>query len=113
VRKRKRRKLHKCACSICQQHPYSQVAQDHQAINRVLLSLNEKDRRRFAGVLAQQWGRGGIQRVIEITGLSRNTICRGQSEAQRVEGSSAEGRVRQPGGGRKPIEKNIPAWKTN
>ena len=78
-----------------------------------MLNLNEKNRRRFAGVLVQQWGRGGIQRVIEITGLSRNTICRGQCEAQHSEGASEKGRIRQAGGGRKLVEKNTRGWKTN
>lgn len=77
-----------------------------------MLTLNEKNRRRFAGVLAQQWGHGGIQRVIEITGLSRNTICRGYQEVQHREGRADRGRVRHTGGGRLPVEKNSPAWKT-
>ena len=113
MRNRQRRKLHKCTCAACQQHPYGRIAQDQRAINRVMANLNEKNRRRFAGVLVQQWGHGGIQRVIEITGLSRNTICRGQQEAQHAEGASEKARIRQVGGGRKLVEKNIRAWKTN
>ena len=69
---------HVCTCDMCQQHPYSAVAEHHRAINRVLATLDEKNRRRFVGLLASQWGRGGIQRLIEITGLSRNTIVRGR-----------------------------------
>lgn len=77
-----------------------------------MLTLNEKNRRRFAGVLAQQWGRGGVQRVIEITGLSRNTIVRGGDETHRLETKSIATRVRQAGGGRKVVEKTIQVWKT-
>jgi len=59
------------------------MAKEHQAINRVVAGLDEKNRRRFVGVLALQWGRGGIARLIEITGLSRNTICRGLLKSSR------------------------------
>jgi hypothetical protein len=46
--------------------------------------------------------------VAEITGLSRNTVRRGQHEIQEP-APALTGRIRQPGGGRKPIEKKIPA----
>jgi hypothetical protein len=72
--RKSRRRVHVCTCQQCRQHPYSDVANQHRAINRVLVTLNEKNRRRFAGLLALQRGRGGVQAVIEITGLSRNTI---------------------------------------
>ena len=80
---------HVCTCEICRPHPYSTVAEHHRAINRVLVTLDEKNRRRFVGLLALQWGWGGIQRLIEITGLSRNTIVRGAPFEQR-DGSASE-----------------------
>lgn len=101
-------KVHKCACQICQEHPYSSVACQHKAINRVLTGLDEKNRRRFIGLLALQWGRGSVQRLRIITGLSRTTILRGRIEVQRADRSSSQ-RVRLAGGGRKIIEKNSPA----
>jgi hypothetical protein len=104
--KQSRRSIHLCTCAICQQHPYSVEAEYHRAINRLLVTLDEKNRRRFVGLLALQWGRGGVQRLIEITGLSRNTILRGRTELQHPgRGSSAE-RIRQAGAGRKRVEKN-------
>jgi hypothetical protein len=81
------------------------MAKEHQAINRVVASLDEKNRRRFVGVLALQWGRGGIARLMEITGLSRNTICRGRVEVQRADRATV-GRVRCAGAGRPALEKN-------
>ena len=75
-----------------------------------MLTSHEKSRRRFAGVLAQQGGHGGIQRVIEITGLSRNTIRRGQTEAQHQDTRGEQVRIRRTGGGRKRVEKNNRAW---
>jgi|SRR5215470_6318292 len=97
--------LHQCICQTCQNHPYCAVAKQHQAINRVVAALDEKNRRRFVGLLALQWGRGGIARLIEITGISRNTICRGRDELQRADRSTT-GRLRRSGAGRPTVEKN-------
>jgi len=71
-----------------------------------LASLDEKSRRHFAGLLAWQGGWGGVERVSEITGLSRPTIRRGRDEVQRVEGEGERGRIRQAGAGRPAVEKN-------
>jgi len=79
------------------------MAKQHRAINRVLVTLNEKNRRRFAGLLALERGRGGIQAVATVTGLSRNTIRRGCDEVRRTDRLT---HVRQSGAGRKAIEKN-------
>lgn len=70
------------------------------------MGLNEKSRRRFAGLLALQWGRGGIERLSQITGLSRPTIRRGRDEVQRGERGSERGRVRRTGAGQPAVEKN-------
>ena len=91
--------------AICRQHPYSATAEHHRAINRVLVTLDEKNRRRFVGLLALQWGRGGVQRLIEITGLNRNTIVRGREDLQHPRRTSNTARVRQVGAGRKRVEK--------
>ena len=106
--KRKRRKVHACVCATCGAHPYSQVAKEHKAINRVFVTLDERTRRHFVGLLARQLGRGGIQRLSEITGVSRNTIRRGQAELGQLK-SSERPFVRRAGGGRWSIEKRIPS----
>lgn len=99
------RKVHQCVCRGCQLHPYSQEAKRHQAINRVLSELNERNKRRFAGVLANEEGRGGISHLAEITGLSRTTIARGIRE---IEHSNRKLplKIRLPGAGRPSVEKN-------
>lgn len=94
-----------CSCATCRCHPRSAVAKEHRAINRVVATLNEKSRRRFAGLLAWQWGRGSLERLWEITGLSRPTIRRGRDEVQQVERRAERGRVRKAGAGRLPVEK--------
>jgi hypothetical protein len=87
------------------------VAVQHKAINRVVAHLDEKNRRRFAGLLALQWGRRHILLVSQITGLSRMTIYRGEDEIGRSD-PQARGRVRAPGAGRLTVEKNNPAFWT-
>ncbi len=106
--KRKRRKVHACVCASCRAHPHSRVAKEHKAINRVLVTLDERTRRHVAGLLARQLGRGGTQRLGEITGLSRNTIRRGQRELGQLKPTTRPF-VRRPGGGRWSVEKRIPS----
>ena len=104
-----RRSVHQCTCSQCQRQPYSGTAEEHRAINRVLATLDEHNRRRFVGLLAHQWGRGGVQHLHFITGLSRMTIRRGRGELARVQ-RLPTGRARHSGGGRKQVEKNNPVY---
>ncbi len=72
-----------------------------------MLEFDERSRRLFAGLLARQFGRGGVQRVFEITGLSRGTIRRGLRESDLAQ-STEPARIRAPGGGRKCVEKKPP-----
>ncbi len=106
--KTKRRRMHRCGCATCHQHPYSAVAQQHKAINRVLATLDEKNRRRFVGLLAIQWGRGSLTQLARITGLSRITIRRGKREVEHL--PKSKGRIRQLGGGCPLVEKNSRAF---
>jgi hypothetical protein len=104
--KQQARELHGCKCDECHDHPRSETAREHRAINWILLTLNEKNRRRFGGVLALQLGHGGVQQVRRITGLSRTTILRGRNEIQIREGKNRASQIREPGGGRHKAEKN-------
>ena len=106
---KKKQTDHQCTCAICRKHPKGRVAQEHRAINRVLTILNEKSRRRFTGLLALQGGRGGVEHLSQITGLSRPTIRRGRAEVQSTERRTESGRVRRAGAGagRPAVEKNI------
>ncbi len=101
--------IHYCCCETCQHHPYSQVAQQHKALNRVLAHCDEKTRRRVVGLLAQQWGPHCISLLRRITGLSRNTIQRGKQEIEHPVPEPRR-RIRQPGAGRVRVEKNNPAF---
>jgi hypothetical protein len=96
---------HRCQCLTCRQQPDSPTAEAHRAINWFLASADERSRRLLAGALALQHGRGGIALAARITGLSPHTIRRGRHEL--AEAPPPGGRVRRPGGGRKPVEKKV------
>jgi hypothetical protein len=101
-----RRQVHQCSCGECGCHRQGDVGLDHEAINRVMALLDEKQRRLFAGMLALRRGHGGIHALSEITGLSRTTIRLGIADLRR--GVVADGdRIRRPGGGRQRLEKKI------
>jgi hypothetical protein len=101
-----RKRIHRCRCRVCRSRSDSELVVYHRAINRVMAELDERSRRLFAGVLARQGGYGGIQQVVEITGLSRITIRRGLRESERGQAESSS-RVRRRGGGRRCVEKKL------
>jgi len=109
---RKRKRIHRCSCRECKSRRSPEVAEYHRSINCVMLELDERHRRLFAGLLARQLGRGGRQRVFEITGLSRVTIGRGLRECDEAQSAELD-RVRRAGGGRKLLEKKGPTSKLN
>lgn len=76
----------------------------HDLFLRVLGTLNEAQARWFVAEEAIARGRGGLQAIAELTGMSRTTILRGMRELR--EGAALERghRVREPGGGRKRLE---------
>lgn len=100
---KKKKSIHNCRCVACQKHPYGKIAKEHKAINRVLAGLDERNKRRFVGLLASQQRNKSL--LSEVTGLSRTTIGRGQLEVEHPSQNSISG-VRHAGGGRVPVEKN-------
>ena len=101
---RKRKRVRRCGCGDCRSRRNRDLMEYHRSINRVMVELDERSRRLFAGLLARQFGRGGVQRLFEITRLSRGTIRRGLRESQLAQ-TTDSGRIRGPGGGRKCVEK--------
>ena len=69
--------------------------------------LNERQRRLWAASEARAAGRGGIAGTARATGIAVDTIRRGIGELERGESIGA-GRVRKPGGGRKPLSETDP-----
>lgn len=72
--------------------------------------LDERGRRLWAAVEAQQLGRGGVAAVARATGLSRTTIHQGLDELRRPQAMEAiaRERMRAPGGGRKRLVEKDP-----
>jgi transposase len=64
--------------------------------------LDERGRRRFAAAEARTAGFGGVQAVSKITGMARSTIGRALKELLGEAPPPPRGRIRRPGGGRKP-----------
>ena len=86
------------------------VKQDTGLFRKILEAVNESQRRWLVGREALRLGRGGIQRMVEESGLSKPTILKGIRELRSKRQLAAEGRVRKPGGGRKRIEHGDPGF---
>ena len=70
----------------------------------VLPHLNEKQRRILIAAEANDLGYGGIQRLSDLTGVSRPTIYRGIRDLNESgKGKAPQDRIRLEGGGRKKI----------
>ncbi|MCA1677595.1 MAG: ISAzo13 family transposase [Actinobacteria bacterium] len=69
--------------------------------------LNERQRRLWAASEARAAGRGGIAGTARATGMAVDTIRKGIGELESGESIGA-GRVRRPGGGRKPLSETDP-----
>jgi hypothetical protein len=99
--------ISQCQCPPCQQgvdHPERQL---HQRINLLVSRLEEHQRRWYVALEATRLGRGGLQRLAQITGLDEDTIRCGQRELAAGLPDAPIKRARRPGGGRPPVEKKI------
>ncbi|MCI0522003.1 MAG: ISAzo13 family transposase, partial [Chloroflexi bacterium] len=72
------------------------------AMKNLYDSLNERDRRRYAGIEALKLGPGGREYVARVLGCSRRTVSKGAKEVSGLSGKEVDTRIRRPGGGRKP-----------
>ena len=78
-----------------------------QRIETVLPMLDESQRRRYLAAEANSLGRGGVGAVARAAGVSQSTVSAGRRELADPS-TVPEGRVRRPGGGRKPVEEEQP-----
>jgi hypothetical protein len=82
-----------------------------QKFTRLRPYLDERSVRLWAATEALALGRGGISLVARATGLMRKTIAAGLRQLQATTPETAPppgNRVRQPGGGRKPLTQTDP-----
>jgi hypothetical protein len=98
--------VHQCGCPNCQQsgdHPDKEL---HHQMNLLLSRLDEQQRRWYAALEVKKLGRGGMTLMSQITGMSVDTIRRGRDELDKELADRPVDRIRLPGGGRPPVEKN-------
>ncbi|MFI1184251.1 ISAzo13 family transposase [Streptomyces sp. NPDC020799] len=72
----------------------------------LLPHLDERQRRLYLATEAEALGQGGIKTVARLAEVSESTIARGRAEL--ADGAEPLGRVRRPGGGRKPAAERDP-----
>src|SRR5579862_2076070 len=75
--------------------------------------LDERARRAVAAAEALAYGWGGIRAVARATGLTRASIALGIRELRGEVPAPPPGRVRRPGGGRKPLEVHDPTLRVD
>ncbi len=72
-------------------------------------TLNEKDRRRYAGIEAMKLGYGGIVYIADVLKCDRGMVSAAITELQELpEDATYDSRIRAPGGGRKLTEETEP-----
>lgn len=76
---------------------------DKDQVLRFLGQLNESQARWYIAREANLYGRGGIKKLHEISGMSRTTIIKGIKELKK-KSLGLNGRIRKKGGGRKSLE---------
>ena len=86
--------------------PYD--AEMEATMKRLYDSLNEKDRRRYAGIEALKLGSGGRRYISGVLGCSRRTVSKGAREVSGLSTRDVEARIRQVGGGRKDYQTQWP-----
>jgi hypothetical protein len=100
-------KVATCQCPQCQQegdHPDRAV---QRRMNVFISRLDEAQRRWYVALASQRVGDGGDRLLSQITGRDEATIRRGREALQAELAPCPEDRVRQPGAGRPPVEKQI------
>jgi hypothetical protein len=112
AKRRRQQRLARQAAYV--QEPFGAIATAATAPDEVkaaiilfLSTLDEKQRRLFAGLESLRIGRGGDRRIAELTGMDVHTIARGRHELE--ERDLQLERVRRPGGGRRSAEKKRPS----
>src|ERR687884_1684536 len=101
------RPVRTCQCARCQMEASHPDREYHRQMNLLLSRLDEQQRRWYLAVESQRLGHGADRLLFEITGVDEKTIRRGREELAASLADQPTDRVRRPGGGRPPIEKQI------
>jgi len=95
-------------CTSSSQEPDPDSSRD-EAARFIAKTFPERERRQFAGYLAIQVGRGGVQEISRKTGLDAKTVRKGKKEVLNQE-ALPEARQRRRGGGRRPKARAEPRY---
>lgn len=93
-----------CQCPGCQGAAPFAEREHHRQMNLLLSRLNEAQRRWYVAVEAQRLGSGANRLLYQITGMDEKTLRRGRAELAASLAEQPAEHVRQPGGGRPPVE---------
>ncbi|MFH1833608.1 MAG: hypothetical protein ABH877_01175 [bacterium] len=86
--------------------PLAETSDDTKAAIILFLStLDEQQRRLYAGLESLRLGHGGDSRLADLTGLDVHTIAKGRAEL--LQRDVQLDRVRRPGAGRHKVEKKL------
>jgi hypothetical protein len=97
--------IHQCQCPQCKQGESSPAKCLHSHMNLFLSTLDERQRRLYAGLESQKLGYGGDRQVALISGMSLHTIANGRREFAQL---LPDARIRRPGAGQPAVEKTDP-----
>ena len=94
-----------CQCAGCLAGIEHRDREYHRQMNLLLSRLDEQQRRWYLAVESQRLGHGADRLLFDITGVDEKTIRRGREELAASLAEQPSDRIRQPGGGRPPVEK--------
>src|SRR5438552_16864641 len=97
--------IHECDCGPCNRGEAHPDREYHRQMNLLLSRLDEQQRRWYLAVESQRLDHGAVRLLFEITGVDEKTIGRGREELAASLTYQPTDRIRQPGGGRPPVEK--------
>src|SRR5216683_5844041 len=98
--------IHACRCGPCSRGEAQAERERHYQMNLFLSRLDEDQRRWYVALESQRMGYGADRLLFEITGVDEKTIRRRREELTASLVNRPADRVRQPGAGRPPVEKN-------
>lgn len=94
--------IHHCRCPACRSRKESPLKSLHAQINLMMSTLDEHQRRLYAGLESQRLGHGGDRVLSQITGISVDTIAAGRRELRAGQPTK---HIRAAGAGRPRVEK--------
>jgi hypothetical protein len=103
-RQRLERQSHRASLSLLVENPDLAVEEAKAAIVLFLSTLDERQRRLYAGLESLKTGHGGDEYIAHLFGLDRHTVARGREEL--LAQAAPHAGVRRGGGGRPATKKN-------